>query len=196
MLINNRCFCGSNKNFSSCCQLYINHNDKQHLFPQTPEQLMRSRFSAYASGDSQYIYDTYAKSSQASQSVEEINDWSNACVWIALQIHSKNNTDITNNKSPEQFVEFSAFYITDNTLCELRENSRFVLEKPVLDSIILEVNTEDKKQSLQWRYIDGDIIKHCELSEIKRKELCPCNNYPSAWSMKKGKKFKQCCGKQ
>jgi len=199
MLINNKCFCGSNKDFSSCCQPFIAHKvnqDKiQQTFPKTPEQLMRSRFSAYAAGNSQYIYDTYAKSSQASQSVAEINDWSKACVWIALQIHSKNNGDTKKNESTEQFVEFSAFYITEDTLCELRENSRFVLEKPALDSIPSEGNTEDKMQRLQWRYIDGDIIEHCELTKIKRKELCPCNHYPTAWSVKKGKKFKQCCGK-
>ena len=189
MLVNNKCFCGSNDKFSSCCQLFINQTNNQKAFPQTPEQLMRSRFSAYATGNSQYIYDTYAKSSQTSQSVSEINDWSNACVWIALQIWSINNGDITKKKSSEQFVEFSAFYITDNTLCELRENSRFVLES------IKAENNNDKSQALQWRYIDGDIIEHLELSKLKRKDLCPCNNYPTAWSTKNDKKFKQCCGR-
>lgn len=194
MRSNKSCFCGSNEAFSSCCQPFI----EWQSYPKTPEQLMRSRFSAYVTGNSQYIYDTYAKSSQASQSVKEIDDWSKACVWVALQIHSNDHhntnkkSDITKSESPEQFVEFSAFYITDNTLCELRENSRFVLESMILESMIIESN-ENKK--LQWRYIDGDIIEHCELTTVKRKELCPCNNYPRAWSMKKGKKFKQCCGK-
>lgn len=202
MLINNKCFCGSNKNFVSCCRPFIvekvnpkiSHEKTSQASPKTPEQLMRSRFSAYAAGNSQYIYDTYAKSSQASQSVEDINDWSKACVWIALEIHSTNNCDNTKNDSPEQFVEFSAFYITEDTLFELRERSRFVLESTSLEQVALEGDAENKSQSLQWRYIDGDIIKHCQLASIKRKELCPCNNYPTAWSIKKGKKFKQCCG--
>jgi len=189
MLLNNRCFCGSNEKFSTCCQPFINREvnqeTSQQTLPKTAEQLMRSRFSAYVTGNGQYIYDTYAKSSQASQSVEEINDWSKACVWIALLIRSINNGNTTNTDSSEQFVEFSAFYITDNTLCELRENSRFVLEN-------CETNA---RHNLQWRYIDGDIIEHSELTDIKRKDLCPCNNYSTAWSMKKGKKFKQCCGK-
>tara|TARA_R110001592_G_scaffold1212_2_gene7145 strand:- start:6176 stop:6784 length:609 start_codon:yes stop_codon:yes gene_type:complete len=197
MSINNKCFCGSNNNYSYCCQPYINNKQTQQAFPQTPEQLMRSRFSAYASGNSQYIYDTYAKSSQASQSVEDINDWSKACVWIALEIHSTNNGDNTLNDSPEQFVEFSAFYITEDTLFELRENSRFVLEGSMKDNAEnnTENNAEANSQNFQWRYIDGDIIKHCQLATIKRKELCPCNNYPTTWLIKKGKKFKQCCGK-
>ena len=188
MLINNKCFCGANETFSSCCQRFMSQNKQQRALPQTPEQLMRARFSAYAVGNSQYIYDTYAKSSQASQSVQEIHDWSKACVWLALKIHSNNKADITNNGSAEQFVEFSAYYITDNTLCELRENSRFILEHAPIAG-------NKQSQRLQWRYIDGDIIEHCELASIKRKELCPCNNYPTAWSIKKGKKYKQCCGK-
>jgi len=181
MSTNITCYCGSERLFSHCCQPLITYNKEA----QTPEQLMRSRFSAYVMNNSQYIYDTYAKSSQASQSVKEINHWSEGSVWIALQIHFINNNDVTITDSPEQFVEFSAFYISDNTLFELRENSRFIIED----------SDKEESKPLKWRYIDGDIIKHCELTKIKRKEQCPCNNYPTAWSTKKGKKFKQCCGK-
>ncbi len=185
MPLNKKCFCGTTKSFSACCQPFIN---KEKL-PQTPEQLMRSRFSAYATGNGQYIYDTYAKSSQVSQSVKELNEWSEACKWIALQIHSINNNDVIENESAEQFVEFSAFYIADGVLCELRENSRFVFETPLFESTL-----KNDKRELEWRYIDGDIVKHDELATIKRKELCPCNNFPTTWVMKKGKKYKQCCG--
>ena len=191
------CFCGSNYDFSSCCQPYIN----KEVQVQTAEQLMRSRFSAYAFGDAQYIYDTYAKSSQAAQSVKDIDDWSKSCVWVALNIHS-----ITNivNKATEQFVEFSAFYITDHTLCELREKSRFILEEYIKDNTEknkVSTNNDINKASTlstplkQWRYVDGDIITHSELANIKRNELCPCNEYPTTWQIKKGKKFKHCCGK-
>ncbi|WP_114325066.1 YchJ family protein [Candidatus Colwellia aromaticivorans] len=186
------CFCGANCDFSSCCQPYIN----KEMLVQTAEQLMRSRFSAYALGNAQYIYDTYAKSSQAAQSVENIDDWSKACVWIALKVYPVVNNV---NNTTEQFVEFSAFYIINNTLCELREKSRFILEESMSPTIT--ENTEVKEQlSLnaplkQWRYIDGDIISHSELANIKRNDLCPCNHYPTAWQSKKGKKFKHCCGK-
>lgn len=195
MLLNQRCFCGANKRFSFCCQPFIarqmSQTTSQRALPETPEQLMRSRFSAYATGNSQYIYDTYAKTSQASQSVKAISAWGKACTWIALEIHSTRVSNDESKAATEQFVEFSAFYITDDSLYELRENSRFVLE-----AAILENKTESDNQTLQWRYIDGDIIKHCELAAIKRKHLCPCNNYPSAWSVKKGKKYKQCCATQ
>ena len=192
------CFCGSNRDFSSCCQPYIN----KEAPVQTAEQLMRSRFSAYALGDAQYIYDTYAKSSRAAQSVKDIDDWSQSCLWIALKIYPSANSVSNLNKATEQFVEFSAFYITDNTLCELREKSRFILEESTIvhTTANTTANTVTMNSTLdvplkQWRYIDGDIIAHSELANIKRNELCPCNNYPTTWKTKKGKKFKHCCGK-
>jgi len=205
MLKNKKCFCGSDHSFSHCCQVFIDQKAIKSTFPQTPEQLMRSRFSAYATGNSQYIYDTYAKQSRLAQSVEEINEWGESCVWIALIIHAStgntitvNTTDIKATESHEEFVEFSALYVTNNTLCVLRENSRFILEHPVLSTETLEDEIEKNittQPSLQWRYVDGDIIEHSEIMQIKQKDLCPCNNYPTAWSIKKGKKFKQCCGR-
>lgn len=186
------CFCGSQSDFSSCCQPYLKKETTVH----TAEQLMRSRFSAYASANAGYIYDTYAKSSQKEQSVKEIEDWSKACEWIALIIHP---IEKSRQSTTEQFVEFSAFYITNNTLCELRERSRFILEESTFPA--LSTNSETKENmslntsSKQWRYIDGDIISHQELAAIKRNEICPCNLYTTAWQVKKGKKYKHCCGK-
>lgn len=178
------CYCGSNKDFSSCCQPYIYNK----VSTKTAEQLMRSRFSAYAVGNAQYIYDTYAKSSQIAQSIKEIDDWSKSCLWVALNIYPSTNND---NSSNEQFVEFSAFYISDNSLCELREKSRFILEESAT-GIGGTIHSAPVKQ---WRYFDGDIITHHEFLTIKRNALCPCNNYPTSWQTKKGKKFKHCCGK-
>ena len=43
---------------------------------------------------------------------------------------------------------------------------------------------------------NGDISEHNEIAKIKRNEICPCNSYPTAWSEKKGKKFKHCCAKK
>jgi len=182
------CFCGSNIDSSSCCLPYIN----KEVPADTPEQLMRSRFSAYAFGNAQYIYDTYAKSSQTAQSVKDIDDWSKACAWIALKIHP---TAGNLNKATEQFVEFSAFYISDSTLYELREKSRFILEEDIAASAEIKEGSVLNNQLKQWRYIDGDIIAHSELASIKRNEICPCNHYPTAWQLKKDKKFKHCCGK-
>ena len=155
------CPCGSSQFFSRCCQPYIT---KQQL-PSTAEQLMRSRFSAYATKEASYIFDTYGAVAQRQQSVNDIQSWADECHWLALNIHQATTST----------VDFSAYYLVNNILCELREKSNFSLEQG------------------QWRYIDGDIIVNNEMSMIKRNELCPCNLYPTAWSAKQGKKFKHCC---
>ncbi|MEY8198861.1 MAG: YchJ family metal-binding protein [Colwellia sp.] len=157
------CPCGSTLLFNACCQRYIT----QKTYPSTAEQLMRSRFSAYATKKSQYIFETYAAVQRLKQSVIEIQTWADECIWLALKIH----------ESEKNTVDFSAYYVVDNTLCELREKSNFTLEQG------------------QWRYIDGNITVNNEIVSIKRNEVCPCNNYPTAWSVKKGKKFKHCCAK-
>jgi len=168
---------------------------------------MRSRFSAYAAKEYQYIFDTYAKQSQNSISLEDIQDSAEGSHWFALIIHSsekaysneKNTTVLTNESA--QFVEFSAFYIADDSVYEMREKSRFVLE--VSDNKSNSNNSNDR----QWRYVDGDIIKHSQISnqlgnqldnqptKVTRNQLCPCNHYPSTWTKKKDKKYKQCCQK-
>jgi len=160
------CPCGSALLFAQCCQPFI-QPEKKEVNPDTAEQLMRSRFSAYATKNGQYIYNTYANASKLSQSLSDIQQWADECIWLALEIH----------ESSKYMVEFSAFYIVDNTLCCLTEKSNFVIEKKL------------------WRYIDGEISAHTELSQVKRNELCPCNKYASAFSAKKGKKFKHCCGR-
>ena len=161
------CPCGSSLPFNACCQPFITTSLTQKNYPTTPEQLMRSRFSAYAIKDGQYIFDTYGAAQRLNLSISDIQTWADECIWIALTIHS---TTVNS-------VDFSAYYVVDNTLCELREHSNFRLEQGL------------------WRYIDGDISVNQEITHLKRNDECPCNNYVTAWSTKKNKKFKHCCGK-
>ncbi len=158
------CPCGSNLAFSTCCQPYITHTK----IPHSAELLMRSRFSAYATKNGPYIFQTYGIKQQSFHSITDIQSWADECTWLALIIH----------QSGKSTVEFSAYYLHEDNLFELREVSKFQLE------------------SGQWRYIDGDIIKHKKIAVIKRNELCPCNQYQTSWSTKKNKKYKHCCAKK
>lgn len=169
------CPCGSAALFSDCCQPFIqsfNESIKQNLIhpkvsPQTAEQLMRSRFSAYATKNAAYIYTTYADKSKTQQSLSDIEQWANESYWLALEVHESNGDS----------VKFSAYYLVENTLCCLTEKSKFIIEQGL------------------WRYLDGEINSHEELFQVKRNDICPCNSYPTAFSVKKGKKFKHCCGR-
>ncbi len=125
------CPCGSALNFTTCCQRFISSaQTPAKNLPETAEQLMRSRFSAYATQNGPYIYQTYATSSQKKHSLVDIQRWSQACIWLGLNIHrpkrQKGNDSTTH--ITDCYVEFSAFYLHEHSLYQMREKSRFVQE--------------------------------------------------------------------
>jgi SEC-C motif-containing protein len=167
-----QCPCGSNISFKQCCFLFIN----QQAQARSPEQLMRSRYSAYAKKSADYIYNTYAESSRSHQSLTDILAWAKDTKWLKLTINSASeyadinikksiNSDKKEDKS--NTVCFSAYYQHQGTYFIMKETSRFIVE----DS--------------QWRYLDGEVSINEELPTPKRNELCFCYS---------NKKFKQCCG--
>lgn len=50
----NSCICGNERPFEACCQRFLSGQ----AWPQTAEELMRSRFSAYATGAIDYVVET------------------------------------------------------------------------------------------------------------------------------------------
>jgi SEC-C motif-containing protein len=167
-----QCPCGSDISFKQCCFLLINKEEKA----QSPEQLMRSRYSAYATKAADYIYQTYAESSRALQSISDISAWAKETKWLKLIIHSASNYDVSRNiasvkkQHNEQnlpTVCFSAYYQHQGEYFLMKETSRFILEES------------------QWRYLDGEVSINEELVMPKRNERCFCQS---------NKKFKQCCG--
>jgi len=157
------CPCGSKKEYLNCC-LPIIAGDKK---ARTPEQLMRSRYSAYAKKCTDYIYNSYAIESQKAQSFDELSSWAHQTQWLNLEINSTSSLDQpSSTTSYFPTVDFTAYYRHENIFFKMREISRFIFE------------------DLQWRYFDGNIVEHIELPTPKRNDLCLCQS---------GKKFKQCC---
>jgi SEC-C motif-containing protein len=157
------CPCGSEIEFYSCCLPIIEGGIKAN----SPEQLMRSRYSAYAGNFTHYIYNSYAKSSKKNQSIDEISSWAKETRWLRLDITDSSpfkKVHITNQRLPT--VNFTAYYRHENNFFQMSENSRFILEDQ------------------QWRYMDGDVAEHVQLATPNRNDLCIC---------KSGKKFKVCC---
>lgn len=151
------------KAFEDCCQPIIN-NEKKAL---TAEELMRSRYSAYATKNAPYILKTYSKASATNQSLEDIQQWADNCQWVNLIIHSPSH-----DESNE--VEFSAYYIENKQLCMIKEKSLFIKENRLNGNI----------DESHWVYHDGQILQNEVCENIKRNDLCFCQ---------KGKKFKACC---
>ncbi|NQZ82567.1 MAG: SEC-C domain-containing protein [Colwellia sp.] len=157
------CPCGSNIEFSTCCLPIINGDVKAS----SPEQLMRSRYSAYAKKISRYIFDSYEKISKKEQSLDDICSWANETQWLSLIINHTSSFEQDYSPShPLPTVDFTAFYRHEKRFFRMRENSRFVLE------------------DLHWRYVDADTAEHIELPTPSRNDLCICQS---------GKKFKRCC---
>mgnify|MGYP000052722627 FL=1 len=159
--MNQLCPCGSKNTFDKCCLPF--HNKTSLL--QTPEQLMRSRYSAYAVKNGTYIFDTYAKEKQAANAIEDIQNWANETKWVSLKIIEKSRVD--NGSADLPTVTFCAKYLIKSTLFQMTEKSRFI------------------KEDERWKYLDGDIINHDKLGKVKANEPCPCESR---------KKFKKCCG--
>lgn len=142
------CPCGTNLSYSDCCEPII----LQRVKAQSPEQLMRSRYSAYALKHSQYIYDTYAEDIRKEQSVAEITAWAKETEWLSLKIIHSNDFE----NSPKPTVEFVAIYQQAKQFFKMQETSSFI------------------KENGYWRYLEGDHLNFEELPVPKRNDKCLC----------------------
>lgn len=91
------CPCCSEKKYSDCCEPF--HLGKE--FPLTSEILMRSRYSAYAIPNGEYLMETTHPSKRSLHDIEEMTEWGKNNLWTSLEIF--NNSDV-------QKVEFKAYY--------------------------------------------------------------------------------------
>ncbi len=116
------CGSGSQQVLSDCCGRL--HGGKQ--LPVSAEQLMRSRYSAFALNLTDYIVHTTVPAQQTVLDVPAIDAWSKQNDWLGLTIHSAKNIA---NKHAQ--VEFSAFFKPKSqpgaAKQEHRELSGFVL---------------------------------------------------------------------
>ncbi|MDG2433889.1 YchJ family metal-binding protein, partial [Flavobacterium sp.] len=91
------CYCGSGVSFDLCCQPYISG---QAAAP-TAEKLMRSRYSAYATHQADYLVATTDKSARTSNLKQDSLQWAIANQWQKLEVLTATTT----------VVEFKAYYI-------------------------------------------------------------------------------------
>jgi len=126
------CPCNQSKAYADCCQQY--HLNK--TFPETAEQLMRSRYSAYALGLVDYIVNTTHPTKVTKSLSKEIAQGIDETEWLGLEI-VKSSSDQIKDKTGK--VEFVASYSSKGVEGELHENSRF------------------KKHQGHWAYLDGVI---------------------------------------
>ncbi len=109
------CPCGAGKAYLECCGIFIS-NQK---VPSTPEELMRSRYTAYTQINLDYIARTMKSPAADNFDREEVQEWAKAVSWTGLEII---NTGTECNKG---IVEFRAHYYVDGKKQVLHEISEF-----------------------------------------------------------------------
>lgn len=114
----NLCPCGSKLEYINCCQSFIDHK----LIPETPEQLMRSRYTAYSLANIDYIQKTMLGDALQDFDAMDARDWAQSIKWLKLEVIRSNM--IAENKA---IVEFIAYYRYQNKKHQLHEISQFEL---------------------------------------------------------------------
>jgi len=110
-----QCYCGSQVSFEKCCEPILNGTQKAS----TAEILMRSRYSAYATGNADYLIETTHPSTRKLYNKKDILEWSLNNHWIKLEILA--STEIT--------VTFNAYYLDSQLTAQKHyEHSLFMFE--------------------------------------------------------------------
>lgn len=162
---NTDCPCGSGKKYGECCGPILDGS----VAAQTAESLMRARYSAYVTGNIDFISESCVQGDSGPDiDLDETRRWSKESQWHGLDIHSATGSSATDT---EGFVEFSAHYSRGGLREEHRERAIF------------------KKVDGKWLYAEGSLATTTvvrDTPKVGRNDPCPCGS---------GKKYKKCCGK-
>lgn len=144
------CLCGSGLPYTACCGKY--HNGE--AYPATAQALMRSRFSAYALRNVDYLLATWdaGKRPAAIDFSKETAQWQKLVIVGSKKGGTHDSTGI---------VEFKAYYLQDGEACFMHEISRFV------------------KLGSRWQYLDGVIKAAGKVSaaaDTGKNAACPCGS--------------------
>ncbi len=139
------CPCGSNQNFEQCCQPYLEQKEQAP----TPEKLMRSRYTAYAQLNIDYIAATMKGPALLGFDANATLAWAQQVQWLNLKILAAPPVKMPETKGS---VEFMARYLLQNQENILHEISEFHFENG------------------RWYYYDGRTPK------VDRNDPCPCGS--------------------
>lgn len=125
------CPCASKLTFDKCCEPYLTGRKAA----ETPEKLMRSRFSAYATRKVDYLIQTTSEEERAKIDREELEGYCRAVSCISLKVV---RTEQGGPQDETGTVLFHASLQINGKRMLHRELSRF------------------KREEGRWVYVDGD----------------------------------------
>jgi SEC-C motif-containing protein len=115
------CFCGSLKAYDQCCGPY--HSGQS---APTPEALMRSRYSAYALANIDYIEKTMKGPALENFKVSDAKAWAQSVKWSSLKVIKTSKHESDPNIG---YVNFCAKYKAQGRMHKLEEHSEFHREQ-------------------------------------------------------------------
>lgn len=159
------CACGSSNSYETCCGKYISGS----AYPETAEQLMRSRYTAYTLCEIDYIVETTVPNQKEGMSRKDMEQWAKSTNWDGIDIVS---TEAGKGGDSQGVVEFIAYHRKAETRHKHHELAKF------------------KKIDNRWYYQDSDFPTPKQevrtAPKVGRNDPCTCGS---------GKKYKKCCGK-
>lgn len=155
------CPCGLSQSYEQCCGRFI----ESGMNPLTPEELMRSRYTAYTRANIDYIEKTMRAPANKDFDAKTALMWASQVQWLKLEVM---HTRMASAK--KGYVEFRAHFAEENKQHLIHELSEF------------------HRVEGKWFYVNGRGVKEKpeQASSIGRNDACPCGSQ---------KKFKKCCGK-
>ena len=160
----NACPCGTELTFEECCGPIIDGTQSAL----SAEQLMRSRYTAYAKQDIGYLYSSLHRSHRNDFDEKSTRKWAERSQWHNLEIV---DTRGGGEADTEGTVEFIATFTEGGARRKHHELASF------------------KKDEGSWFFVDGKPITPGtvvrEEPKVGRNDPCTCGS---------GRKFKKCCG--
>ncbi len=158
------CPCGKGESIETCCGPYIEGKKR----PETAEALMRSRYTAFATGNVDYIIETHDPERRGDIDEGSTADWAKNSEWLGFELVSSEAGGESDNAG---VIEFVARYKVKGVTINHRERAVF------------------RKAGDRWVFVDGQIkngppVRRNE-PRVGRNEPCPCGS---------GKKYKRCHG--
>ncbi len=157
------CPCGTDLPFEDCCGPF--HEGKR--LPPTALALMRARYTAYVTGNIDYIFTTQ-ETTGAEADRASTEAWSKNSEWLGLEIVSVEGGE---GRDDTATVEFIARYKHKDEEHAHHEEASF------------------RRSADRWILVDGKMQNSTfrrTTPKVKPNEPCPCGS---------GKKYKKCCGK-
>lgn len=163
------CLCSSGSDFQSCCGPILANSRSAG----TAEELMRARYSAYATKNIDFVITSTLPASRSSSDFEAMRAWAEQAEWSGLEVVSTNKGQGEDNQGE---VEFIARYKLSGVSHQHHEKSLFI------------------KKDDSWFFKDGTVLYSgpsekptpvVNATKTGRNDPCSCGS---------GRKFKKCCG--